>query len=159
VATAGSGAQGYVNFSDLRQGLYDANGTFYTGAQYNAYIQLAYASQIDAQRKALASAIAANSGGTISYQEAYDSLDPTKGHLQGGNYNFDATNGLGPNSLDCGDPRCNGVHFPGQDANGNWFVHLDTSNPFTGPVGFLEHGFVDLFLGNVAYTVIPRPWP
>ncbi|HEY4050820.1 MAG TPA: hypothetical protein VGM27_28470 [Acidobacteriaceae bacterium] len=112
------------------------------------------------QREALARAIASHSGGEISHQQAYDSLDPSEGHLKGGNYNFEATHGLGPNSLDCGgDTRCNGIHFSAKNANGNWFVHLDTSNPFTGPVAFFEHGFVDLFLGNTAYTVIPRPWP
>jgi RHS repeat-associated protein len=155
VATAGAGPQGYVNSSDLQQGLYDANGTFMTGAQYNAYIQSSYRSQIDAQRQALASAIAANSGGTITYQQAYDSLDLDGGHLQGGNYNFVET-AYGPGNLTCGADasRCNGIHFPNSG-----FVHLDTSNPFTGPLGFLEHGFVDLILGNIAYTVIPRPWP
>jgi len=151
------GTQGYYNPADLSQGINEANGHLFTNDQYSGYIQSTYGSQIDAQRRALAQAIAANSG--ISYEQAYASLDPTNGHLQGGNYNFDA-NGLGPDSLDCGgDARCNGIHFPGQDANGNWFVHLDTSNPFASPFGFLEHGFVDLFLGNVAYNVMPRPWP
>jgi hypothetical protein len=104
--------------------------------------------------------IAANSNGQISYQDAYNSLNKDGGHLQGGNYNF-VESTYGPGNLSCGADasRCNGVHFPGQDASGNWYVHLDTTNPFTGPLVFLEHGFVDVFLGNVAYTVIPRPWP
>ena len=155
VATAGAGPQGYVNFSDLQQGLYDANGTFMSGAQYNAYILSTFGSQIEAQRIALAQAIANNSKGTISYQQAYDSLNKDNGYLQGGNYNFGETT-YGAGNLSCGadESRCNGVHFPDPG-----FVHLDTSNPFTGPLGFLAHGFVDLFLGNTAYTVIPRPWP
>ncbi|HEY6763288.1 MAG TPA: hypothetical protein VI386_00835, partial [Candidatus Sulfotelmatobacter sp.] len=150
-----SGASGYVRFSDITQGMYEANGTFMSDAQYNAYVQSTYASQIDAQRRALAQTIADNSRGTISYQQAYDSLNKDDGHLQGGNYNFGETT-YGPGTLSCGADasRCNGIHFPESG-----FVHLDTSNPFTSPLGFLEHGFVDLFLGNFAYTVIPRPWP
>jgi RHS repeat-associated protein len=133
----------------------DVNGHLLTDTEYDAYIQSTYASQIDAQRQALARAIAANSGGSISYQDAYDSLDPTNGYLQGGNYNFGETI-YGPSNLTCGADatRCDGIHF--LDSG---FVHLDTSNPFTGPLGLLTHGFVDLFLGNIAYTVIPRPWP
>jgi hypothetical protein len=159
IAGAG-GAQGYVNLSDFSKGLNEVNGQFLTNAQYNAYATSTFGGRIDAQRLVLAQKIADKSNGTLSYQDAYDSLDPSGGHLQGGNYNFVALDGLGPNNLNCGgDSRCDGVHFPAQDANGNWFVHLDTSNPFTGPVGFFEHGFVDVFLGNTAYTVIPRPWP
>jgi RHS repeat-associated protein len=153
------GVSGYFQPSSLNDGINIIGGRIYNDANYNGYIQQTYADRIDAQRQELARRIAANSGGTISYQQAYNSLSVKGGHLQGGNYNFEAIDGLGPNSLDCGNARCNGVHFPGQDQNGNWFVHLDTSNPFTGPVGFFEHGFVDLLLGNVAYTVIPRPWP
>jgi RHS repeat-associated protein len=154
VAGAG-GASGYVRLSDITQGMYAVNGTFMSDAQYNAYILSTYASQIDAQRRALAQAIADRSQGTISYQQAYDSLDKDKGHPQGGNYNFGETT-YGPGNLGCGAQasRCNGIHFPDTG-----FVHLDTSNPFTDVRGFLQHVFVDLFLGNIAYTVIPRPWP
>jgi RHS repeat-associated protein len=148
------GTQGYYNPSDLSQGINEANGHLFTNSQYNAYILATYGAQIDAQRQALAAKIAASSGGKISYQQAYDSLNPSTGHLQGGNYNFAETI-YGPGNLTCGgNDRCNGIHFPSAG-----FVHLDTSNPFTGPGAFLEHGFVDLFLGNFAYTVIPRPWP
>jgi RHS repeat-associated protein len=133
----------------------EVNGQLLTNGQYNAYILSTYGSQIDAQRQALASAIAANSGGTISYQQAYDSLDPNGGHLNGGNYNFTETI-YGPGNLICGADasRCNGVHFP--DAG---VVHLDTSNPWNGVGSFFEHAGVDVILGNVFYTVIPRPWP
>ncbi len=140
-----------------------ANALFQSIADYNKavadenayYRSAAYAAAVEAQRQALARAIAANSGGTISYQQTYDSLDPSKGYLQGGNYNFGETL-YGPGNLSCGADasRCNGIHFP--DAG---FVHLDTSSPFTGLLGFVAHGFVDVFLGNVAYYVIPRPWP
>jgi len=151
---ASGGAQGYVRFSDLTQGLYDADGKFFTSAQYNEYILANYGNVIEAQRQALAQKIADNSGGKITYQDAYDSLVKEGGHLQGGNYNFRETV-YGPGDLTCsGGNRCNGIHFPSSD-----FVHLDTANPFSGPGGFLTHGFVDLFLGNFAYTVIPRPWP
>jgi hypothetical protein len=106
---------------------------------------------------ALAQGIAANSGGNISYQQAYDSLNPNNGFFQGGNYNFGETT-YTASSLDCnGDDRCNGVHFPPNDPG---FVHLDTSNPFDGSVfSFLEHSFVDVFLGNVVFYAIPRSGP
>jgi hypothetical protein len=154
VATAGAGPQGYVHASDLASGLYDAAGTFFTSDQYNQFILSNYGAQIDAQRTALAHKVADSSNGKISFEQAYASLDPNGGHLQGGNWNFVETT-YGPGDLSCGAAsRCNGIHFPDDG-----FVHLDTSNPFTGPLGFFEHGFVDLFLGNTAYTVIPRPWP
>jgi hypothetical protein len=157
--TAGAGgATGYLSTYDSTQGLSEVNGTFLSNTQYNSYILATYAGGITAQRAALAAAIAGNSGGAIGYQQACDSLQEDNGHLQGGNYNFETT--YGPGSLDCGgDPRCNGVHFPGLAPDGNWYVHLDTANPWASPFGLLEHGFVDVFLGNFAYTVIPRPWP
>jgi hypothetical protein len=37
--------------------------------------------------------------------------------------------------------------------------HLDTANPWDFPGGTLLHVLVDLFLGNIYYEVIPRPWP
>jgi hypothetical protein len=145
-----------------------ANALFQSIADYyqaiadeNAYFQsAAYKAAIEAQKQALAKAIAANSGGTISYQDAYDSLTTAGGYLKGGNYNF-VSQYYDAGDLSCGADasRCSGIHFSGQDANGNFYVHLDTANPFTGPGGLLEHGFVDVFLGNVAYYVIPRPWP
>jgi hypothetical protein len=156
----GGGASGYLSSEQIAAGLKEVNGQFLTNAQYNDYIQAEYAKQIDAQRRDLARAMADNSKGTISYKQAYDSLNTDDGHPQGGNYNF-VDKIYGPGNLSCGADasRCNGVHFPGQDANGNFYVHLDSANPFTGPRGFLEHSFVDVFLGNVAYTIIPRPWP
>jgi RHS repeat-associated protein len=147
------GTSGYFNSADLTHGIDEVAGMIMNDTQYNAYVQVAYASQIDAQRQALASAIAANSGGKISYEDAYESLNPAGGHLQGGNYNF-VEKIYGPSNLVCGTDRCNGVHFPAAG-----FAHLDTSNPFAGPVGFFQHAFVDVFLGNIAYTVVPRPWP
>jgi hypothetical protein len=124
-------------------------------ADENAYLQsAAYKKKVEAQRQELARKIAANSGGKISYQKAYDSLEEKGGYLKGGNYNFKEDT-YGPSNLSCGADasRCNGIHFD------SGFVHLDTSNPYTGLGGFLEHTFVDVFLGNVAYYVIPRPWP
>ena len=162
VAGAG-GASGYVRFSDIVQGMYEANGTFMSDAQYNAYVLRTYGSQIEAQREALAWAIVVNySGpGEISYQDAYDSLKPSGGYLWDRNYNFVSTT-YDSGDLSCGADasRCNGIHFPGgQDANGNFYVHLDSSNPFTGLLAFAEHSFVDVFLPIFVYTVIPRPWP
>jgi len=137
----------------LADGINEVNGHLLNDLNYNKYILYAYDKQIDAQRQALARAMAANSGGKISYQRAYDSLDPTRGYLKGGNYNFETT--YGPGNLSCGADatRCNGIHFSGG------FAHLDTSDPFAGPGAFFEHSFVDVFLGNFAYTAIPRPWP
>lgn len=160
VAGAG-GATGYLSAYDRGQGLNEIGGAFLTNSEYNAYILATYAGSIGAQRIALASKMALNSGGHITYQAAYDSLSTANGYLEGGNYNF--VTSFGPNWLICGgDARCNGVHFPGQDPDtGNWFVHLDTSNPWASFGGFWEHAFVDVFLGNTAYTsgVIPRPFP
>ncbi len=63
---------------------------------------------IEAQRVALALKIAA--GGNISYQQAYNDLifNLNNGYLQGGNWNFSATDGLGPSLVCGGDSRCNG---------------------------------------------------
>jgi len=146
------GTSSYFDISDIAQGVWEFNGMLFGEDGYNKYILANYADRIEMQREALARAIAANSDGTITYEQAYNSLDPTKGHLQGGNYNFVEMD-YGPADLTCGADatRCNGIHFP---ASG--FVHLDTSNPFAGPVAFLEHGFVDLFLDNLAYTFVPR---
>ena len=156
--TAGAGgATGYLSTYDMSQGLNEVNGTFLSNTQYNSYIQATYAGGISAQRAALAAAIAGNSGGAITYQQAYDSLNPANGHLQGGNYNFGETI-YGPSDLICGgDARCNGIHFVTSD--NQTFFHLDTANPWASPFGLVEHAFVDVFLGNFAYTVIPRPWP
>jgi len=132
-----------------------------TDSQHTQWITANNPGGVDAQRVALAQRIAANSNGAISYQDAYDSLTVEGGYFKGGNYNF-VTPDYDAGDLSCGadDLRCNGVHFSGQDASGDWYVHLDTSNPFGGDAfSFLEHSFVDVFLGNVYYYVIPRPWP
>jgi len=150
------GTTGYFYGPQLNNGINEVNGMILTDAQYDAYVQATYGGEIEAQRVALAQAIAANSG--ISYEDAYRSLVVQGGHLQGGNYNF-VENTYGPGDLICGADaaRCNGIHFV-TDSNGQTFFHLDTSNPFTDLFGLFQHAFVDVFLGNIAYTVIPRPW-
>ncbi len=152
------GATGYLSMYDWTQGVNEVGGNFLSNAQYTAYILAAFSGGIEAQRVALAQAIAANSN--VPYQKAYDSLNTENGHLQGGNYNFAATSAdLNPTNVCGGDARCYGIHFVTDPNSGGWDVHLDTSNPWASPWGLLEHGFVDVLLGNSAYTVIPRPWP
>jgi RHS repeat-associated protein len=155
VAGAG-GATGYLTFNQINQGLNEVNGTFLTNVQYTAYILSQFSGDIDAQQRALAAAIVANSGGKITYETAYSDLgrQRQKGYLQGGNFTFPTS--FTPADISCGakEDRCNGIHFPQAG-----FVHLDTSNPFSGPWALLKHAGVDILLGNVAYTVIPRPWP
>lgn len=132
-------------------------GILCTDSEHTQWVTGNNLAAVNGQREALAQTIAANSG--MSYAAALQSLSASCMYVQGGNCNFDALNGLGPDSVDCGgDPRCNGIHFPGIDPDtGNYYVHLDTSNPFYGDVfSFLEHGFVDVFLGNFFYYVIPR---
>lgn len=141
------GASGYFYGPDLANGINIVNGMVLTDAGYNKYIQVTYAGAIEAQRQALANAIAANSGGAITYQQAYDALDPATGHLKGGNYDF----GYGLSIPNCTFGRCdNGVHFV------DGLVHLDSANPLDFPLGTAEHFGVDVFLGNFFYTVIPR---
>jgi RHS repeat-associated protein len=151
--TGAGGATGYLSGYDIGQGLNEVGGTFLSNTQYLSYLQATYAGDITVQRQTLAQAIAANSGGQIGYQEALGDLSTTCVYVQGGNCNFSF--GTLDTTLLCGgDPRCNGIHFTDQGT-----VHLDTSNPWSGPWGLLEHAFVDVFLGNVAYYIIPRPWP
>ena len=159
--TAGAGGStGYLSGYDVSQGLNEVNGTFLSNTQYSSWVQATYAGDITAQRTLLAQAIAGNSGGQISYQQAFGALNQNDGSLKGGNWNFaiaDPT--INPNTICSGDARCGGIHFAGLNDNGNWLVHLDTTNPYDNPFVLLEHFFVDVFLGNTAYYVIPRPWP
>jgi hypothetical protein len=146
------GATGWLSTYDIQQGLNEVNGTFMTDALYTSYLNAVYSGAIQAQRQALALAIANNSNSQISYDEALRNLSEGCVYVQGGNCNFSYTFN---SSLVCGgQDRCNGIHFTDSGT-----VHLDTSNPWSGIWGFLEHAFVDVFLGNVAYYIIPRPWP
>jgi RHS repeat-associated protein len=82
------------------------------------------------------------------------------GFVQGGNINFSLSQAEYASFVDpsCGSCRLDdGLHFHMVD--GGYYVHLDTVYPFGSVGGFFEHGFVDLFLGNFAYNLIPRPWP
>jgi RHS repeat-associated protein len=84
VSSAGLGAQGYVNFSDLTQGLHDANGTFYTHSQWQTYLAQTYAAQILAQYNRLTANLL-----TLFGDEA--SADPDNPNVNGGHANFDLT--------------------------------------------------------------------
>ena len=145
------GTQGYYAPGDLSDGINEVDGHLLTNDQYNAYVQAVYSDQIDDQKRALAQHMADASGGQICYEEAYNNLKLEGGYLNGGNYNFATT--YGPDDINCSSTRCDGgIHFPGSG-----LVHLDTANPYGGVGGLFEHFFVDVFLGNVYYNVIPRP--
>jgi RHS repeat-associated protein len=85
-------------------------------------------------------------------------------YLQGGNFNFGLSflsqAQIGTLTSSCaGLDNCrvegSGLHVHFVD--GGVYAHLDTVNPFDSFGNFFEHGLVDLLLGNVVYTVIPRP--
>jgi RHS repeat-associated protein len=162
VAGAG-GASGYVKFSDITQGLYEANGTFMSGAQYQNYLQSTYPSQIASQHRRLSGNLDAIFGGDIT-------ADPNDPNIDGGHANF---------TLNCGDSPCpndlvgrydNGIHI--ECASGGYscqpgsplVVHDDTVSPWTGnfsfsslfTVNFWRHGFVDLFGGQLCNCVFPQ---
>lgn len=117
----------------------------------------------DAQAAALSAAIAANCASGQTAQKACsvaeallsDPDDPNNkatanGYFQGGNFNFNVTL---DGDLSCGSDRCNGIHTD------YGYTHLDTANPYWDVESLAAHAFVDVFLGNLVYTVIPRPWP
>jgi RHS repeat-associated protein len=159
VASAGLGAQGYVNFSDLTQGLYDDNGTFYTPSQWNTYQnQISLAQELGQYNR-----LSANlpDGGSIP---PFNTNIPV---VDGGHANFPYTCQAGFN---CGPGRYpNGVHV--ECASGGYncsagsplVAHDDTVSPWTGSfqfqdvfsANFWEHGFIDLFYGQFCNCVFP----
>jgi RHS repeat-associated protein len=151
-AAGAGGATGYLSVQDWSKGVNEVNGTFLSNAQYDAYIQAAYSGDIKAQQEALARAIAAQTG--MPYNQVLNALSTKDGSLKGGNYDFAYDNSVLNADTVCGagNTRCGGIHFADD------LVHLDTANPWTDLWGLAQHAFVDVFLGNFAYTVIPRPW-
>jgi RHS repeat-associated protein len=152
VAGAG-GAQGYVLFSDIVQGLYEANGVFYSSSQWQAYLAATYASQIASQYNRISAYLSALFGDAAS-------ADPDDPDVIGGHANFDLTC---TDMTVCGPGRYDfGIHVE-YDAQGNLVVHDDTVSPWLSPFSmsnfnffnFLEHGFVDLFGGTLCNCVFP----
>jgi RHS repeat-associated protein len=87
VAFAG-GTSGYFRPSDLTSGVHEFNGRIYNTANWNILVQMTFAERIDAQRHATARAIAEQSGGKISEQDAYARLSVDGGFLRGGELQF-----------------------------------------------------------------------
>jgi RHS repeat-associated protein len=143
IAGAG-GATGYYRPSDLASGINEFNGKLYTGANWNKLMAMTYADRIEAQREALARVLAEQSGGRITYEQAYAGLSVSNGFLQGGNWNFVITDQTIATFFQTARPG-SGLHFE------NGFVHLDSGSRFS-----FAHFFVDLLGGNIVWHVIPR---
>jgi RHS repeat-associated protein len=83
--------------------------------------------------------------------------------LQGGNLDFPNYDVYGDkifNFTDCAKERCDNRGYGSLDfSHDDNTVHLDTANVWNIPFGSVPHSFVDYFLGNVWYDIIPRPWP
>lgn len=125
-------------------------------AHYQAEIKHRYAAAIRRQQSALARVLAEGLG--ASFQAMRRGLEIARGRLVGGNFDFKYDPAvITPEALGWGPPgyHCRGlggVHFPGDG-----FVHLDTCNPLDGRLAFLHHLGVDVVLGHIFWTVIPRP--
>jgi hypothetical protein len=87
--------------------------------------------------------------------------------LEGGNFDFvnstvDASGNPSSFNFGCLGGRCvvGDYGFSTLDfSHGNGTFHLDTGLPWDFPFGTIAHVFVDVYLGNGFYQVIPRPWP
>jgi hypothetical protein len=164
IAGAG-GAQGYVSESDIFQGLYEANGNFYTPTQWQQYLAQTYAAQIVAQFNRVAGNVAMLFGGAASVTPA----DPFDANVTGGHANFDFSCSdwtvCGPGRYD------EGVHIECAsgglicDPGSALVTHDDTVSPWISPASFSfstlfsanfwEHGFVDLIGGQLCNCVLP----
>ena len=160
LATAGSRAQGYVNFSDLQQSLYDANGTFYTPDEWQTYLNQTSRLQEIGQYNRLSGNL------------------PTGGSIPPFNTNIPIVNGAHANfpyacqaGFNCGPGRySNGVHVECAGGGRNCaagsplVAHDDTVSPWTGTFRlqdvltgrFWEHGLIDLFYGQFCGCVFPH---
>ncbi len=162
VAGAG-GAQGYLLFSDILNGINEVNGTFMSNAQFQAYLAQTYAAQILAQFNRLLGNLPA--GASIAY-------DPNNPDVNGGHANFayscpaDSWSSCGPGRYD------DGVHVECASGATNCaagsplVAHDDTVSPWVSPASFSfstlftanfwEHGFVDLIYGQMCGCVFSQ---
>ena len=157
VAAAGLGAQGYVNFSDLQQGLYDWGGTFYTPGQWTTFLN----DRIEAYKESLADAISTKSN--VTWQEAYDSLKYNT--TTGGNADFKwdpSVTGLTEDEIGLDIPRLDSGGCEWSCREGDWpsihysnsMFHLDNVNvTWAFPLGLLGHGIMDVVIGHINPSV------
>ena len=138
VAGAG-GAAGYVLFSDIQQGMYEWNGTFYSDTQFqneivNPNVELVREQMVEAM------SLASNSPDGSNWNYIYANLDPDdeNGNLQihGGNVDFswsgdDSYLDFVPESAWDNGPNggCTLCRYGGMDAIhfSNGLFHLDTA--------------------------------
>jgi RHS repeat-associated protein len=155
VAGAG-GATGYIRFSDIVQGMYEANGAFYSDSQWQKYLAQTYPTQIASQYNRLQQGLPA--GGKAAF-------DPANPDVIGGHANFSYTC---DDWAACGPGRYpDGVHVEcasGGDCQPGsaLVVHDDTASPWIGPNfsfssvftgNFWVHAFVDYIGGKIGVYV------
>jgi len=148
------GVSGYLRFGDIVQGINEANGTFYSNAQYQAYLAQTYPDNIAGQLNRLLSNLIMLFGSKAS-------ADPNNPNVVGGHANFELTCSdmtlCGPGRYD------NGIHIE-YNSSGNLVVHDDTVSPWRGAfsfsalftANFWEHGFVDYLGGQLCNCVFPQ---
>jgi RHS repeat-associated protein len=162
--TAGAGgATGYLSMYDWSQGVNEVNGTFLSNAQYDAYLQATYASQISAQCATLSGNLSADatlgSGASVNCGNLQ--------YIQGGHANFAVTCGswgtydTTSNAYNCAGRWPGGLHIEGDPTDGFW-GHNDTASYYIGqsfnwgtfsPWNLLVHGTVD-FIGGSLFTYV-----
>jgi RHS repeat-associated protein len=182
----GNGAGAVVGGYDIFDALEGAAGTFLTNtapgfgfsitkwysderAQEVAYENSpAYLDAVNAQLAAVIAALEAKGKEheEIMAFEGYLNQNFSRLYLGGGNVNFpsygqDPLTGKSFSfAFGCPKGRCDLGALGALDFHhhGGRTFHLDTSDPWTSWRGFAIHAWVDIFLGNVGYYVIPRPW-
>jgi len=164
IAGAG-GAQGYVNFSNIAQGLNEWNGSFYTNSQFETLIN----QMVEVQREALADAIsnASSSADGSNWDAIYASLQYNG--TQGGHADFTWVPVPGAPDEQT-DPSLDFVRQGAWDTGGcelmcrygsfdaihynNDMFHLDTVGANWGyGLGLLLHGLIDFGIGNINPSV------
>ncbi len=160
------GATGYLSGYDIALGLNEVNGTFPTNAAYHTYQLSNFLDAINSQLAAVIDALEAK-GASSEQIKAFENYVSTKFaslYIEGGNVHFPSFDPEGSYSfnsfkLGCPNARCDLGALGTLDfshPNPTPTFHLDTADPYTDVFGALVHFGVDVILGNVAYTVIPR---
>jgi hypothetical protein len=137
------GTSGYYNPSDVAQGVWEWDGMLLTAAGWQHLTQ----SYSDQMQTVLAAILGVDPSRLASLG------------LRGGNANFQIDAAL-LQSFTSADPTCqNGIfgtrcsdfnlHFGITDGV-NW-VHMDSADPYTGPLGVLEHLGKDALGGNTIW--------